>query len=445
MAAQLDALDADILIALETENCYTLQRVRAQMKTGSQYKVFFVQGKDSSTGQDVLMMTRIDPDGPVTRTDNRAHYPVAGTKCGWKDEGDSGLSKNLEARFTVPGLPPIYFLAVHLVARPTDPERCAQREAQALVMRDLIRLRAGATSDTGIIVVGDFNDWDDTIVDADDSKPISHVMSIVKSATTPPLVATSSFAAQADRWTHCSTYCNKPVCSLIDHILVNNKLLGYAADIAYELRNRTKQCVADKPVGSSDHWPVIITLYACAPGDAGCACAEGDKCNAGLACSSEGCVHADSCSDMVPQSSKCPCVAPGKKRAVEQAAAKLVLTGAIDGPLTGGLPKVIEMFAIEGGSLSSYGLGVGVNGGGSSGSQYSLPSDGCDRQGGPVPVRGGQGWRVRDSQLPRPRRRLCRLDQLVQRRRRNSAVQRWRRVRLARRRHVLGRDAVVFV
>jgi hypothetical protein len=34
---------------------------------------------------------------------------------------------------------------------------------------------------------------------------------------------------------------------MIDHILVNDRLLGYAADIAYELRNRTKQCVGDKP------------------------------------------------------------------------------------------------------------------------------------------------------------------------------------------------------
>jgi hypothetical protein len=102
------------------------------MKTGSQYKVFFIQGKDSSTGQDVLMMTRVSiPTPPVTRTDDRVPLSCRRQPLWLEDEGDSGLSKNLEARFTIPGLPPIYLLAVHLVARPTDPERCAQREAQA--------------------------------------------------------------------------------------------------------------------------------------------------------------------------------------------------------------------------------------------------------------------------------------------------------------------------
>lgn len=54
---------------------------------------------------------------------------------------------------------------------------------------------------------------------------------------------------------------------------------------------------------------------------------------------------------------------------------KLVITGVIDGPLTGGVPKAIELFVLEDiADLSIYGLGSANNGGGTDGQEFTLPA-----------------------------------------------------------------------
>ena len=58
---------------------------------------------------------------------------------------------------------------------------------------------------------------------------------------------------------------------------------------------------------------------------------------------------------------------------VAQAASDLLLTGIVDGPLSGGTPKAIELYALTDiADLSIYGLGSATNGGGSPGVEFSL-------------------------------------------------------------------------
>ncbi len=58
------------------------------------------------------------------------------------------------------------------------------------------------------------------------------------------------------------------------------------------------------------------------------------------------------------------------------AAAQLVITGLYDGPLTGGLPKGIELYACDDiADLSIYGVGSANNGGGTDGVEYTFPAD----------------------------------------------------------------------
>lgn len=53
----------------------------------------------------------------------------------------------------------------------------------------------------------------------------------------------------------------------------------------------------------------------------------------------------------------------------------LVITGVIDGPLTGGLPKAIQLYALDDiVDLSAYGLGSANNGGGSAGIEFAFPA-----------------------------------------------------------------------
>ena len=54
----------------------------------------------------------------------------------------------------------------------------------------------------------------------------------------------------------------------------------------------------------------------------------------------------------------------------------LVITGVIDGPLTGGIPKAVELYVFDDiADLSAYGVGSANNGGGSDGEEFTFPSD----------------------------------------------------------------------
>jgi hypothetical protein len=57
------------------------------------------------------------------------------------------------------------------------------------------------------------------------------------------------------------------------------------------------------------------------------------------------------------------------------AASDLVITGVIDGPLSGGLPKAVELCVINDvADLSIYGVGSANNGGGTDGEEFTLPA-----------------------------------------------------------------------
>lgn len=56
--------------------------------------------------------------------------------------------------------------------------------------------------------------------------------------------------------------------------------------------------------------------------------------------------------------------------------AQLIVTGCYDGPLTGGLPKGVELVALQDiPDLSIYGFGSANNGGGTDGEEYTFPAD----------------------------------------------------------------------
>ena len=57
-----------------------------------------------------------------------------------------------------------------------------------------------------------------------------------------------------------------------------------------------------------------------------------------------------------------------------QTASKLIISGVIDGPLTGGLPKMVELYVLDDiADLSTYyGVGTANNGGGTDGEEFTL-------------------------------------------------------------------------
>ena len=58
------------------------------------------------------------------------------------------------------------------------------------------------------------------------------------------------------------------------------------------------------------------------------------------------------------------------------AAAQLIITGVMDGPLSYGVPKMVELYACDDiPDLSIYGLGCANNGGGTDGVEFTFPAD----------------------------------------------------------------------
>ena len=60
------------------------------------------------------------------------------------------------------------------------------------------------------------------------------------------------------------------------------------------------------------------------------------------------------------------------------ASAELVITGVFDGPLTGGIPKAVEVYVVSNvADLSIYGIGAANNGGGTDGEEFTFPAGGA--------------------------------------------------------------------
>jgi len=84
---------------------------------------------------------------------------------------------------------------------------------------------------------------------------------------------------------------------------------------------------------------------------------------------------------------QCPCVSTSaaspfdRKLQTTTSSSQLIITGVIDGPLPGGLPKMVELYALgDVTDLSAYGIGSANNGGGSDGQEFTL-------SGGSLPAR----------------------------------------------------------
>jgi hypothetical protein len=133
IASVLSDLNADFINLAEVESCDELMDL---LETDSMkdmgYLPYMVQGKDSSTGQDVGMITRVDPQEDLTRTENRVEYPLSSSECNSSYTGTYGVSKHYITTMKVSDVP-IAIISCHLLAFPDDENRCVQREAQVFI------------------------------------------------------------------------------------------------------------------------------------------------------------------------------------------------------------------------------------------------------------------------------------------------------------------------
>ena len=132
------------------------------------------------------MVTRCVRDaratGPLRRSEGRATWPVQGSACGYSGQAKStDVSKHWWGVWSVPGLSAeLLIVGAHLKARPTEPRSCAQREAQASVLAELVR-QEGFEAGRHVVLMGDLNDFDGEVPDAEGNAPTSAVLRMLSS------------------------------------------------------------------------------------------------------------------------------------------------------------------------------------------------------------------------------------------------------------------------
>lgn len=253
----LDEIDADTIHLCEVQSCTQLD----QVKPSDVYTSYMIEGKDTSTGQNVGLLTKIDPIVPVTRTEAKYDYPIQNSNCGYDKSGSEGVSKHLITDFMIANTK-IRLIGAHLLSQPNDPEACSKREAQALVLQETIS--DAIQNGFEVVLIGDLNDFDNEIPDINNNTPNSVVLDILKgnngTNNNYTLYSVGDMVNKSERyteWYDANENCvvDQSDFSTLDHILVSKTLYNYIIDVEY--KHLYKQSCNTY---ESDHYPVVITF-----------------------------------------------------------------------------------------------------------------------------------------------------------------------------------------
>ena len=238
----------DMVNLVEVESLVALETFNRGFLADSGYRAYLVDGKDDFTGQDLGLLTRVDPVAALDREDRK----------GTSGDTTKSVSKNYTARFEVDGVK-LALVGIHLLAQPDNPDRKPQREAQA----DAVRLRTRDLLADGyqLIVLGDFNDWDARIPDHLDHRPISRVLEILADVSdddTRDLQSVAGRLPKAERYTNFwdqnkNGEIDRPQeFSTLDHILLSPELARRIERVAVDHTHDPRKV--------SDHYPLMVTL-----------------------------------------------------------------------------------------------------------------------------------------------------------------------------------------
>ncbi len=236
------------------------------------YKGYHIESDDPGTGQDIAVITRLQPDEIDGECIRKFFSQKAGEKWredySWETGGGvtkhktTSISKNAVYCFTINGQK-LGFLGLHLKAYPDNKEANAQRTAQSKVAQKIIKEEIVARGYTPV-ALGDLNDYDPDVEDRDDS--ISTATDVLRNLKNyddetngDELVnAASKIARKFDRYTNHWEPNKKdgvpdegePM-TMIDHILLHKSLMP-----------KVKRVFIDHGHGkqTSDHWPVVVDL-----------------------------------------------------------------------------------------------------------------------------------------------------------------------------------------
>jgi len=267
VANVINTLNPDIINFCEVEGCDELNLlINALGKNNSAYLPYLKKGTDTATGQNVGMITKVDPLVDLYRDETHITYPISGSQCGYTGNSSSGVSKHYITEFALNDIK-VAMIGAHFVAIPTEPSRCSQREAQAQVIQN--NVFSYISKGYEIIVIGDMNDYDGEVLDINSHHPTSQVLDVLKGikgdfANTYSLTTAASFIEkQAQRFTdwydsdnNCDT-ASLADYSMIDHVLITPGLVKKITNVS--IYHGYKEFCGKY---NSDHYPVVIDFVA---------------------------------------------------------------------------------------------------------------------------------------------------------------------------------------
>jgi len=258
VANVINKFNPDIINLCEVEGCEELNSLKDQLSSNT-YESYMVKGSDTATGQNVGMISKINPITDLYRTEDRFAYPINGTKCTYNGSGTEGISKHFITEFVLNDKN-VAMISLHLLAFPSRQDRCVEREAQAKVAEEVIQSYAERNYE--IIVIGDFNDYDPNILDLNNDVPISQVIDIIKGNHNDKftLYNVNELVEQKYRYSNWwdknnNCYSTSDELVLIDHIFLSKGLFDKVSTVSlyhgyYEDCERI----------DSDHFPIILDI-----------------------------------------------------------------------------------------------------------------------------------------------------------------------------------------
>jgi len=260
VAQRIKAIDPDIINLCEIEGCDELSILKDKLDGG--YLPYMVKGT-STVGQNVGMLTRVDPIKSLYRTEMKEKYPILGSNCGYNGPNDAtDVQKHFITEFEFSNVK-MAFISAHLRSIQKNSLGCSEREAQASILQSIVYNYINKNYE--IILIGDFNDFDAQVLDVNNEKPISQVLDILKGlkgeyAGTYQLQNVAENIVQDKRytdWWFDGDTCNdtNQRYSMIDHILVSDW-------VKQRITNAFIYHGYDNYCGKydTDHYPVVIDL-----------------------------------------------------------------------------------------------------------------------------------------------------------------------------------------
>jgi endonuclease/exonuclease/phosphatase family metal-dependent hydrolase len=273
VATLIETLNPDILNLVEVTSKQAVDALLAILheKGMTDYHAYHIDSNDPFTAADVALITKYEPDvidgQPIRTIYSGESDPTWRESFSFKGRGgetvtlNTSISRNSLYFITVGGHK-LGFFGLHLKSNPQDDYANAKRTGEAAIV---CRVVNGEIVKRGYlpIVLGDLNDYDPDVPDADDTRaPTTNVLRDIKDFDSaqegPELVnVAEKMVRQADRysshwdWNENGAADGDDVFTMIDHILLPKELMPYVT--------RAFICHSVS-LDTSDHYAVVVDL-----------------------------------------------------------------------------------------------------------------------------------------------------------------------------------------